>query len=212
VKQHPILLVGAGGHCKALIDVIEQGDLFKIEGLFDLPNSKITELLGYPIVGDDSSLSRYKQKFEHVFPAIGFLNKQVNRANLYFKLKGLGYTIPNIISNRSYISKFCKLGDGNAVLHDATLNAGSRIGSNNILQTKSLLDHDVSIGDHNYISTGTLINGNVCIGDLNLIGSNVTINQGCKIGNKIIIGSGTVVVKDIMEAGTYVGVPAKRIK
>ena len=82
MKQHPILLVGAGGHCKALIDVIEQGDLFKIEGLFDLPNSKITELLGYPIVGDDSSLSRYKQKFEHVFPAIGFLNKQVNRANL----------------------------------------------------------------------------------------------------------------------------------
>ena len=74
------------------------------------------------------------------------------------------------------------------------------------------MDHDVSIGDHNYISTGTLINGNVCIGDLNLIGSNVTINQGCKIGNKIIIGSGTVVVKDIMEAGTYVGVPAKRIK
>lgn len=212
MNQRPILLVGAGGHCKALIDVIEQGDLFKIEGILDHPDSKITELLGYSIVGDDSSLSMFKQKFEYAFPAIGFLNKQVNRANLYYNLIELGYTIPNIISKRSYVSNYCKLGQGNAVLHDSILNAVSCIGSNNIIQTKSLLEHDVSIGDHNYISTGTLINGNVHIGDLNLIGSNVTINQGCKIGSNIIVGSGAVVVQDILDSGTYVGVPAKKIK
>ena len=130
MNQRPILLVGAGGHCKALIDVIEQGDLFKIEGILDHPDSKITELLGYSIVGDDSSLSMFKQKFEYAFPAIGFLNKQVNRANLYYNLIELGYTIPNIISKRSYVSNYCKLGQGNAVLHDSILNAVSCIGSN----------------------------------------------------------------------------------
>ena len=207
-----ILLVGAGGHSKAIIDIIEYGGLFNVVGLIDRPNLSIKEVMGYPVIGDDSSLASLSSKITHAFPAISFINQQNKRAELFVRLIKEGFQVPNIISTRAYFSKHAKIGSCNVVMHDATVGVDNRIGDNNIIQTKCLMDHEVVIGNHNYISTASVLNGAVKVGDYNLIGSNVTINQGCRIGDNITIGSGSLVVKDILEAGTYVGVPARRIK
>lgn len=210
--EKSILLVGAGGHSKAIIEIIEHGKLFGIAGLIDRPDSPISDVLGYPILGDDSSLASLSSKITYAFPAIGFLNNQRMRDLLFEKLLVCGFQVPNIVSRRAYVSKHASMGSGNVVMHDATISVENVIGDNNIIQTKSLMDHDVVIGHHNYISTGSVLNGAVKLGNYNLIGSNVTINQGCKIGDNVKVGSGAVVVNDITDAGTYAGIPAKRIK
>ena len=205
-----IILVGAGGHSKAIIEVIDHSSLFKIGGLID-QNLSDKDVLGYKIIGNDQSLNILVNKIKYAFPAIGFIDNPTKRAKLYAKLKKLGFKIPNIISSRSYTSERSIIGDGNIVMHDALISVDNTIGSNNIIQSKALLDHEVVIGDHNYISTSSTLNGGVQIGNFNLIGSNAVINHGCTIGNNIKIGSGAVVVKNITKPGTYIGVPARRI-
>ena len=209
--ENSMLLVGAGGHSKAIIEIIEHGSLFQIAGLVDQSGSPIREVLGHLVIGDDSELGALSSKIQNAFPAIGYLNCPSKRADLFSRLLACGFKVPNIISGRAYISKHVYIGTGNVVMHDAMISVDNSIGDNNVIQSKSLMDHEVTIGDHNYISTGSILNGAVKIGNYNIIGSNVTINQGCTIGNNIKIGSGAVVVGDILEEGTYVGIPAGRI-
>ena len=48
-----ILLIGGGGHCKSVIDVIEQEERFEIAGIVDKPKLLGSKVLGYPIIGND---------------------------------------------------------------------------------------------------------------------------------------------------------------
>ena len=62
------------------------------------------------------------------------------------------------------------------------------------------------------IYPGVNISGNVRINDCVEIGTGTKIIQGKKIVKETVIGAGSVVVKDIVENGTYIGVPAKQMK
>ena len=54
-----IILIGGGGHCKSVIDVIEKEGRFKIAGIVDVPELLGTEILGYPIIGNDSDIENH---------------------------------------------------------------------------------------------------------------------------------------------------------
>ena len=49
-----IVLIGGGGHCKSVIDVIEQGGQFQIVGIIDKLELFGTGVLGYSVIGNDS--------------------------------------------------------------------------------------------------------------------------------------------------------------
>jgi FlaA1/EpsC-like NDP-sugar epimerase len=47
-----IILIGAGGHCRSCIDVIEQQDRFEILGIVDKAGQdEPSGVLGYPLIG-----------------------------------------------------------------------------------------------------------------------------------------------------------------
>ncbi len=51
-----IILIGGGGHCKSVIDVIEQEGRFEIVGIVDKTELIGTNVLGYSVIGNDSDL------------------------------------------------------------------------------------------------------------------------------------------------------------
>lgn len=86
------------------------------------------------------------------------------------------------------------------------------IGDNTIINTASIIEHGVKIGAHSHIAPNVAISGNTVIGKRNFVGVGASIKDCVNICDNVIIGAGAVVITDIYEAGTYVGVPAKRIK
>ena len=54
-----IILIGGGGHCKSVIDVIEQEDKFKIAGIIDKSELLDSNILGYPVIGNDLDLETF---------------------------------------------------------------------------------------------------------------------------------------------------------
>ena len=52
LQNEKIILIGGGGHCKSVIDVIEQEGKFQIAGIID-KQGNISKVLGYPIIGND---------------------------------------------------------------------------------------------------------------------------------------------------------------
>ena len=207
-----IILIGGGSHCKACIDVIEQENKFNIAGVLDLPDKLGRTILGYPIIGTDNDLPTLAKKYHYYLITIGQVKSAKIRVMLYEKLKQLGKRLPTIISPQSYTSKHSLIGEGNIIMHHATVNVDVKIGNNCIINSKALIEHDALIGDNCHISTGSIVNGGVKVGNNCLIGSGSVLKNGIEISENTIIGSGSSIVHSITKSGTYVGSPAKKIE
>ena len=192
----PILLVGAGGHARACIDVIEQEARFSIKGLVGLPYEVGSSILGYPVLGADEDLPALISDCVNVLVAIGQIKTPEPRLRVFDFLSQNSAVFPIIISPRAYVSVHAKLNSGTIVMHGAVINAGVKAGKNCIINSQALVEHDAIIGDHCHISTSAIINSGVFVGKGTFIGSNSSVRQGINIGENCLIGMGQNVLAD----------------
>ena len=211
-SKEEIILVGAGGHCKACIDVIEQEERFVIKGIIDLPEMIGQTLLRYPVIDTDINLNKIARKYKNFLITIGFIKNSELRNKLFKEIKSFGGQFPTIISPKAYVSKHSTIGDGTIIMHGAIINADSKIGDNCIINNLTLIEHDTIIGDSSHISTGARVNGNCKVGENCFVGSGAIVNHGIKIVSEVIIGSGSLIRKDIMKSGMYSGNPLNQYK
>ena len=192
-----IILIGAGGHAKSCINLLESVGTYNIFGILDLASGLDGALLGYPIIGTDKDLPHLVQKCKNAMIAIGQIKSSKIRANIYLQLKMEGFNIPTIISPNAHISKFSTIGDGVTIMGGVTVNAGVSIGNNCIINSHALVEHDVVIGNDCHISTGAILNGGVTIGGSTFIGSGAIVKQNVKIGSNCIIPMASKIESDI---------------
>jgi sugar O-acyltransferase (sialic acid O-acetyltransferase NeuD family) len=190
-----IILVGAGGHCKSCIDVIEKEKKFKIIGIID--NIKKGFFLKYKILGNDKGLKKYYKKTNYILISVGQIKNFQVRENLFNKIKKIKFKFATVVSPMSYVSKHAFIDEGSIIMHGSIINAGARIGKNCIINTKSLIEHDVTIGDYCHISTETTINGGVLIKKGTFIGSRSIIKNNISIGEGSIVGANLYINKNL---------------
>ena len=188
-----LLLIGGGGHCRAVADVLEALHV-PIAGIVD-KNTDI--VMPYPVLGDDEDLPQLREHYSFALVTIGQITNTAIRKNIFAMLEKLNFSIPCIISQTAYISPTAICGNGTVVLHNSMINAYSKIGNNCIINTKSLIEHDCIIGDHCHISTGTIVNGGVIIGNNCFIGSGSIIKQGITIHDNCFINMGMKIAHDV---------------
>ena len=187
-----LILIGAGGHARSCIDVIEQQSKYEIAGLIGLPEQLRSKLLGYEIFAEDSELEAVRRTFPNVLITVGQIKTAAIRKRLYQRVVSLGFLLPNIVSPTAHVSRHANIGDGTIVMHGAIVNAGAQIGRNCIINTNSLIEHDVIIGDHCHVSTGAIINGSVRVGSGSFIGSGSVIKEGVAVGKGCVVGFGVM--------------------
>jgi len=206
-----LILVGAGGHCRAAIDVIEAEAKFRIIGIISLPEEKNKQVLSYQVIGTDQDLPELVKEHHNCLITIGQIESALLRAEKFEYLKKINAHFPIIISPSARVSKHSQIGEGTIIMHNALVNANAVIGENCIINTSALIEHDVEIGQHCHVSTRVTINGGVKMGNFVFIGSRSVLNNGIALADKVIIGSGSTVTRDCSESGTYAGYPAKKI-
>lgn len=198
-----ILLIGAGGHAKSCIDVIEQEGSYSVGGLVGLPEQVGSSIFGYPVLGTDEDLPRLLESYPCALVALGQIKTWQKRKRSFNNLVYIGYKLPTIISPFAYVSKHASIGAGTIVFHGATVNAGSTVGNNCIINSNALVEHESTIGDHCHLSTGSIVNGVVQIGACSFIGSNACIREGILVGERCVVGMAQVVTKDCADGSTF---------
>lgn len=201
-----LIIMGAGGHSKSSIDVIESCGKYEIVGVIDSNIEKGDSFLGYPIIGNDKDLPGFINNCDDEVQGVvcvGQIKYSQTRSDLHKILKKLNILSSPIISNFAYVSSKSKIGDGSIIFHGSIINSSSEIGENCIINSQALIEHDVSISAHCHISTGAKLNGSVEIGEACFIGSGAVIKQGVKIGAGSVIGMGEKVFQDV-EAGKII--------
>lgn len=211
-KKPEIILIGGGGHCKAVIDVIETENKFQIAGVVDVPENLGQKILNYEIIAKDNDIPGLTKQYKYFFITVGHIQSPVLRIKLFNFVKKSGGELPVIISPNAHVSKHAKIGEGTIIMHNTIINAGSEIGDNCIINNKALIEHDCRIGSNCHISTNTIINGNCVVGNDSFAGSCSVLKNGISIVPGTIIGAGAVVINNLSKSGVYVGNPAQKIK
>ena len=197
-----LIIIGAGGHGKVIADIASKNGYEEIAFLDD--NPEIIKCGKYLVLGKIADLANINGD---VIVAIG--NIQVH--------KRIQEMIPenrivSLVHPKAIVADNVLIGAGSVVMAGTVINVGACIGKGCIINTCSSVDHDCVIRDYCHISVGAPVAGTSCIGEQSWIGAGATVSNNINICSSCMIGAGAVVIRDIKERGTYVGVPAKKIK
>lgn len=187
--KEKIVLLGGGGHCHSVIDVIESENKYEIIGIVDKKELIGNDILGYKIIGCDDDLETIFKTCENAIITVGQIESNTVRVKLFNKLKEIGFILPIIVSPFAYVSKYSFIDEGTIIMHHALVNANAKIGKNCIINTKALIEHDVIIEENCHISTASVLNGGVVVKANTFFGSNATSKQSIEIDGFIKAGS-----------------------
>ncbi|AEF17894.1 sugar O-acyltransferase, sialic acid O-acetyltransferase NeuD family [Thermoanaerobacterium xylanolyticum LX-11] len=203
-----LVLIGAGGHAKAVIDILKKNNTIHIEGLIGKSDEIGRKVLGVPVIATDEQLNDLlKREINYALIVVGSVGDNYLRKSLYEKVKEIGFTFINAFHPSAIISEYVKFGLGNVVMAGTFIGPDTQVGNNVIVNTGSIIEHDCIISDHVHVAPGVKIAGGVKIGEASHIGIGSIIIQGIKIGKNSLIGAGTVVINDVPDNAVVVGVP-----
>lgn len=198
-----LLVIGSGGHAKAVIDSALSSGLVPL-GVIDLNYKNQEEkILGVNVLGNINVLEKYSHKETSVIIAIGDNNK---REEMFFLLKNMGFQLLTIIHHTANISKSAVIGKGVFVSSGAIINSEANIGDNSIINSGVIVEHETKIGSHCHLAPGSKVGGRSFIENGSFIGIGSSISNSIKVGHRAIIGAGSVIIKDVESSSTVVGI------
>ena len=210
--ENPLLIVGAGGHCKSVLDAIPR-DAYGNITLSDLPLRVGLCVMGIPITATDDDWERiYKAGGRYAFIAVGSVGDTSKRIRIYQRLKQIGFSLPVIVDPTAVISESAVLTPGIFVGKKAVINAQARIGECAIINTAAVIEHDCVLGEFVHVAPGACLAGNVEVGPKAHIGIGAVVVEGVRIGAEAVLGAGAVATHNIPAGCIAVGVPARPIK
>lgn len=199
-----LIIIGARGHGKVIAEIAK---IIGYQQLFFLDDDESLNACGnIPVIGKSKDAMNYLGSDLAV--AIG--NAEI-RQKIQESLENEGASIPSLIHPNAVIGSDVVIGQGTVIMAGVVINPGTTIGRGCIINTCSSVDHDCNISDYSHVSVGAHLAGNVEVGKRTWIGAGATVSNNIYICSGCIIGAGAVVVKDINNSGTYVGVPARKL-
>jgi len=202
-----IAIIGAGGHTRTSINLLLNCFNNKEIVIYDdsFAKDKKQEIVkGIPLIGNIDDI----KSNQSIFLSVGD-NSLRKEYFLRFKDQVIKDNISHSDSSQEEDTIF---GVSNQFFSHSYISSQVTIGDNNIINTGAIIEHETLLGNHNHIAVGATICGRSIIGNRCLIGAGAVVTDKISICDNVIIGAGSVVIRDIEDAGTYVGNPAKRIK
>lgn len=205
--QRSIYLLGYGGHALVINDCLNSDD--KLLGYFDIKENELNPLeinyMGCEKDVDSKSIS--EEVF--YFPAVG---SNLLRKKMMDFLIRKNWKSTIIQHETSVLSPNSQVDMGSLIGPNCVVNAFANIGKSVIINSSAVVEHGCLISDYVHIAPGSVICGDVKIGEGSLIGAKSVIKEGITIGRNVVIGSGSVVIENVGDNETVVGIPAKKIK
>jgi UDP-perosamine 4-acetyltransferase len=205
-----VVIIGAGGHGRVVLDILRLADLHTPVGFIDADTDRAgSTVANLPILGPINQLAKLRrQNITAAIVAIG--DNRVRLSYAQFVLEA-GLELINAIHPAAIISPTVQLGRNLTIAAGAVISTDAAIADHTIINTSAVVDHECRIGPAVHICPGALLAGRVEIDEGAFVGLGAIILPCLKIGHHATIGAGAVVRHDIPPNATAVGVPARLI-
>lgn len=210
MKRVPIILLGAGGHAKVVLDLLHALD-HRILGVCDpeLADRSISEWRGLPVLGNDEMIEQHQSDSIALANGVGSLPDNHLRRRLHKRFIGKGYRFITLVHPSAILGSGVKLGESVQIMAGAIIQADTHLGNDVILNTAARVDHESVIGDHVHVAPGAVLSGNVKVADGCHIGPGAVVIQGIKLGQGAVVGAGTTVLSDLPAHYQLTGQPPR---
>jgi sugar O-acyltransferase (sialic acid O-acetyltransferase NeuD family) len=206
-----VLVVGAGGHAKVVIDVLRSSG-WQVRAVFD----DNVHRHGSPfhdavVAGATADVAGYAAQhgLQYFIVAIGANDA---RLKIAAQLEAQGLQAVTAVHPSAVLAPSVRIEAGTVVMPGACINADTRIGHHVIINTRASVDHDCVIGDGVHIGPGSVLCGGVKIGAATLVGAGAALTPGVAVGSQVRVGAGAAVIAPVMDGVTVAGVPARLIE
>lgn len=212
-SEQSCVILGGGGHAKVVIDSLLAAHRVEPVAVLDQDRSRWGgEVLGVPVVGDDSRLPELVEAGLRYFAVgVGWTGTTDQRRRLFQLGTSSGLEAVSVIHPSVISSSWVQIGTGAQLLPGSIINAGSVLGRNVVVNTGAVVEHDCKVGDDVFIATGARLASTIRIEQGAFIGAGAVIKQCITISEGAIVGAGAVVVDNVAPFTVVVGVPAKPI-
>ena len=200
-----LLIWGAGGHGKVVLDVARDTKRFECIAFLDDGRAGVgLNFCECAVIGGPEQLPQNRHGSFVI--AIG---QNQTRARCFNVALGEGLNPETLVHRTAVVAPSASIGRGTVVMPGVIVNAGAVIGENCILNTGSIVEHDCRIADHTHLSPRAVLGGAVTVGAYAHIGIGATVLPCVAVGEGSVVGAGAVVLKNVPVDRTVAGVPAK---
>lgn len=201
-----LVIVGAGGHGRETLDLVESVNAhsprWRFLGFVD--DEPEPDLLGeHAMLGTVSLLRELEASY-----VIAVGSPDV-RAELDQQLSTWRQPAAKLVHSAATMGSRVTVGDGVLLAAGARVTTNVVLGRHVHLNVNSVVSHDCVVGAHSSLSPGVHLNGAVVIGERVLLGAGAIVLPQVRIGDGATVGAGAVVTEDVDDGCTVVGVPAR---
>lgn len=207
MTQVELCIVGCGGHARSIADVALDNGIRTL--VFVDANAREGEAIyGFPVMTPDRFAMGGVKPRHHI---VGLGDNRQREAS-FLAFRGSAEGAFAVVARDARIGREAVLGTGVFVGMATHIGPSARIGDDVIVNTRAIVEHEVVVGAHTHIAVNAILLGRSRIGDRSTLGAGAIVVDGIAICDDVVVGAGAVVIRDIDEPGTYVGVPARRLR
>jgi sugar O-acyltransferase (sialic acid O-acetyltransferase NeuD family) len=205
----PVVIIGAGGHGREVLDLLRAAGhaAYDVLGFLDdgQPDLHLLDRLGLPHLGPVASLEAMAADVRYVLG----VGSGSDRSAIAEWARSTGKEAATLVHPTATVGSDVELGEGVIICAHASVTTHARLGRHVHLNVASTVAHDAVVGDFVTLSPGCRLSGNVTLGHGVTLGTGAVVIPGVSIGAETVIGAGAVVITDLPGGVTAVGVPAR---
>jgi len=194
----PILILGAGGHGRAVCEAARDAGM-DVRGFLD-DRGPLPDMLGLRVLAADG------------FTGGALLIALGGNAARLAAAARFAAELPILFHPSAIRAGSAELAAGVVVMPRAVLGALARIGRLALINTGAIIEHDVSVGEGAHVGPGAVLCGGVSVGERALVGAGAVIAPNIRVGAGAVVGAGAAVLADVAEGARVGGVPARLLK
>jgi sugar O-acyltransferase (sialic acid O-acetyltransferase NeuD family) len=197
IDSASVVVFGAGGHGKTLIELIRAAGALDPVGVID-DSSSVSEVLGVPVIGSRKDLADIRgDGIGLAVNAIGGITSMSARVEVSGLLTAAGFMMPVLIHPSAFVEASARVGPGSQVLSHSYVGSDAVLADGVIVNTGAVVSHDCVLGSHANISPGCLLAGGITVGPRTLLGMGVTTYLGIDIGSDVRVGNGAALIANV---------------